>query len=50
MTYRCRERTTGASMPGLRSPRHIGRAVVAADPDVMDKSGCTLTVGDLARD
>ena len=41
--------------PGLEvteSPRYIGRAVVAlvADPDVMDKSGQTLAVGDLARE
>lgn len=34
------------------SPRYIGRAVVALadDPDVIQKSGRTLTVGDLARE
>ena len=41
--------------PGLEateSPRYIGRAVaaLAADPDVLEKSGRTLTVGDLARE
>ncbi len=34
------------------STRYIGRAVaaLAADPKVMEKSGCILTVGDLARE
>jgi NAD(P)-dependent dehydrogenase (short-subunit alcohol dehydrogenase family) len=37
---------------GTESTQYIGRAVVAlaADPDVLEKSGCILTVGDLARE
>lgn len=36
----------------LESPQYIGRAVaaLAKDPNVMDKSGQVLTVGDLARE
>jgi hypothetical protein len=40
-------------VPGnMASPEYIGRAVVAlaADPNVMAKSGCVLTVGQLAAE
>ena len=34
------------------SPTYLGRAVaaLAADPDVLDRTGQVLTVGDLARE
>jgi hypothetical protein len=43
------------SVPGLartESPHYIGRAVaaLAADPNVMEKAGRLLEVGDLARE
>ena len=39
-------------LSGTESPEYVGRAVaaLAADPDVLGKSGRVLTAGDLARD
>ncbi|MFN3652377.1 MAG: SDR family NAD(P)-dependent oxidoreductase [Armatimonadota bacterium] len=46
---------TWQSVPELastESPQYLGRAVaaLAGDPRVLEKSGCTLTVGDLAQE
>jgi hypothetical protein len=42
----------GQSAAHLESPEYTGRAVVAlaSDPNVLTRSGRTLTVGELARE